>query len=220
MPTAKHWSTVASTVNTTLFPPSDEWHFACTQSSRVHQAKQEGVAACHKPCNLQWSDKLLKLVFPSMILIYLRCQRPRLFISAADSDASDRTRRTCCTRKTTSGTQGNLGSISAVSRVQSSMPPEKSSFERMSGGSFSKQRLLIEPIRGKRGQLRVIFSLNGTKLLSSLQARWVFLWGQNPSPALDKSVLTVVLSWRYWYQFTFLHSAAFGLSISPAQGHL
>ena len=34
-----------------------------------------------------------------MILIYLRCQRPRLFISAADSDASDRTRRTCCTRE-------------------------------------------------------------------------------------------------------------------------
>ena len=106
--------------------------------------------------------------------------------------------------KTTSGTQGNLGSISAVSQVQSSMLPEKSSFERMSGGSFSKQRLLIEPIRGKRGQLRVIFSLNGTKLLFSLQARWIFLWGQNPSPALDKSVLTVVISWRYWYQFTFL----------------
>ena len=122
--------------------------------------------------------------------------------------------------KTTSGTQGNLGSISAVSQVQSSMLPEKNSFERMSGGSFSKQRLLIEPIRGKRGQLRVIFSLNGTKLLSSLQAWWVFLWGQNPSPALDKSVLTVVISWRYWYQFTFLHSAAFGRSISPAQGHL
>ena len=38
--------------------------------------------------------------------------------------------------KTTSGTQGNLGSISAVSRVQSLMPPKKSSFERMSGGSF------------------------------------------------------------------------------------
>ena len=139
-----------------------------------------------------------------MILNYLGCQRPRLFISAADSDASDRTRSTCCKRETTSGTQGNLGSISAVSRVQSSMPPEKSSFERMRGGSFSKQRLIIEPIRDKRGQLRVIISLKGRKLLSSLQARWVLLWGQNPSPALDKSVLTVVIFWRYWYQFTVL----------------
>ena len=106
--------------------------------------------------------------------------------------------------KTTSGTQGNLGSISAVSRVQSSIPPEKSSFERMGGGSFSKQRLIIEPIRDKRGQLRVIISLKGRKLLSSLQARWVLLWGKNPSPALDKSVLTVVIFWRYWYQFTVL----------------
>ena len=112
--------------------------------------------------------------------------------------------------KTTSGTQGNLGSISAVSRVQSSMPPEKSSFERMRGGSFSKQRLIIEPIRDKRGQLRVIISLKGRKLLSYLQARWVLLWGQNPSPALDKSVLTVVIFWRYWYQFTVL----------PILGHL
>ena len=129
-----------------------------------------------------------------MILNYLKCQRPRLFISAADSDGSDRTRRTRCTR------ENNLW----FSRVHSSMLPEKSSFERMSGGSFSKQRLLIEPIRGKRGQLRVIFSLNGTKLLSSLQAWWVFLWGQNPSPALDKSVLTVVIFRRYWYQFTVL----------------
>ena len=73
-----------------------------------------------------------------MILIYLRCQRPRLFISAADSDASDRTRRTCCTRKTTSGTQGNLGSISAVSRVQSSMPSEKELFRKDERGLIFK----------------------------------------------------------------------------------
>ena len=34
-----------------------------------------------------------------MILNYLKCQRPRLFISAAYSDASDRTRRTRCKRE-------------------------------------------------------------------------------------------------------------------------
>ena len=104
--------------------------------------------------------------------------------------------------KTTSGTQGNLGSISAISRVQSSMPPEKSSLERMRGGLILKTEAANRAYNRQKGQLRVIFSLNGRKLLSSLQARWVLLWGQNPSPALDKSVLTVVIFWRYWYQFT------------------
>lgn len=136
-----------------------------------------------------------------MILNYLGCQRPRLFISAADSDGSDRTR---CTRENNLWYPGQ--SRLDFRRLSSPVfdASRKSSFERMSGGSFSKQRLLIEPITDKRGQPRVIFNLKGRKLLSSLQARWVLLWGQNPSPALDKSVLTVVIFWRYWYQFTVL----------------
>ena len=74
----------------------------------------------------------------------------------------------------------------------------------------------------QKGQLRVIFSLNGRKLLSSLQARWVLLWGKNPSPALDKSVLTVS---RYILEilepvYSAPILAAFGLSISPAHGDL
>ena len=101
--------------------------------------------------------------------------------------------------KTTSGTQGNLGSISAVSQVQSSMLPEKSSFERMSGGSFSNRAY-----KRQKGTAKGYIRSERDKLLSSLQARWLFLWGQNPSPALNKSVLTVVISWRYWYQFTVL----------------
>ena len=141
-----------------------------------------------------------------MILNYLRRQRPRHFTSEADSDASDRTRRTRCTSENNLWYPGQ--SRLDFRRLSSPVfdASRKSSFERMSGGSFSKQRLLIKPIRDKRGQLRVIFSLNGRKLLSSLQARgWVLLWGQNASPALDKSVLnTVVIFWRYWYQFTVL----------------
>ena len=123
--------------------------------------------------------------------------------------------------KTTSGTQGNLGSISAVSRVQSSIPPEKSSFERMGGGSFSKQRLIIEPIRDKRGQLRVILiSLKGRKLLSSLQARWVLLWAKSVSCAGQicsycRYILEILVP---VYSAPIL--AAFGLSVSPSHGDL
>ena len=189
MPTAKHWSTVASTVNTTLFPPSDEWHFACTQSSRVHQAKQEGVAACHKPCNLQWSDKTEVSISYTQSLDGLgMCAAvwSSTISSARDPGFSfpqpTPTHLTALAApaaraKTTSGTQDNLGSISAVSRVQSSMLPEKSSFERMSGGSFSKQRLLIEPIKDKRGRPNGYIQSERKKASVLFTSMVSLLWG-------------------------------------------
>ena len=140
MPTAKHWSTVASTVNTTLFPPSDEWNFAGTQSSWVHQAKQEGVAACHKPCHSQWSNKteVNSISWTQIAVPSASAKKPKQ------------------TKEKPSGAQGNLESISAFSRVQSCVRDR-----------FPKQRL-----RDKGGRIRVIFSLNGRKLLSSSTVRF------------------------------------------------
>ena len=139
-----------------------------------------------------------------MILNYLGYQRSQLFISAADSDGSDRTRRTRCTRENNLWYPGNLGSISAVSRVQSSMPPEKSSFERMSGGSFSKQRLLIKPIKDKRGRPNGYIQSEREKASVLFTSTVSFTLRAKSSPALDKSFLIVVIFWRYWYQFTVL----------------
>lgn len=92
----------------------------------------------------------------------------------------------------TSGTQSNLDLISAVSRVQSSV-----------WACFSKQ-----PPRGKRGRVRIIFSLNGRKLLSSSTVRFT-LSTETVSCgrqiySLTNLVSTVVRFCRFWYEFTVL----------------
>ena len=138
-----------------------------------------------------------------MILNYLGCQRPQLFISAAaDSDASDRTRRTRCTRENNFWYPWK--SKFDFRRLSSPVfdASRKELFRKDEWGLIFKTAAANRAYNRQKRQLRVIFSLNGRKLLSSLQARWVLLWGQNPSPALDNSVLTVVIFWRYWYQFT------------------
>ena len=157
-----------------------------------------------------------------MILNYRGCQRPRLFISAAYSDAYDRTRRTCCKRENNLWYPGQ----SRLDFRHLSSPvfdaSQKELFQKDEKGLIFKTAAANRAYNRQKGQLRVIFSLNGRKLLSSLQARWVLLWGQNPSPALDKPVLTVS---RYILEILVpVYSApilaAFGLSISPAHGDL
>ena len=158
-----------------------------------------------------------------MILNYLGYQgRPRLFISAADSDASDSTHRIRCTG------ENNLWypeqSRLDFCRVSSSVfdASQKELFRKDEWGFILKTAAANRACNRQKGQLRVIFSLNGRKLLSSLQARWVLLWRQNPSPALDKSVPTVS---RYILEilvpvYSVPNLDAFGLSISPAHGDL
>ena len=157
-----------------------------------------------------------------MILNYLKCQRLRLFISAAYSDASDRTRRTRCKRENNLWYPGQ--SRLDFYRFSSSVfdASQKELFRKDEWGFILKTAAANRACNRQKGQLRVIFSLNGRKLLSSLQARWVLLWRQNPSPALDKSVLTVS---HYILEILVpVHNApilaAFGLSISPAHGDL
>ena len=96
------------------------------------------------------------------------------------------------TNKKTSGTQSNLDSISAVSRVQSSV-----------WARFPKRRL-----RDKRGRVRIIFSLNGRKRLSSSTMRFT-LSTETVSCGRQiysrtNLVSTVVRFCRFWYEFTVL----------------
>lgn len=96
------------------------------------------------------------------------------------------------TNEKTSGTQSNLDSISAVSRVQSSV-----------WARFPKQRL-----RDKRGRVRIIFSLNGRKRLSSSTMRFT-LSTETVSCGRQiysrtNLVSTVVRFCRFWYEFTVL----------------
>ena len=137
------------------------------------------------------------------------------------SDGSDSTRRTRCTRENNLWYPGNLGSISAVSRVQSSMPPEKSSFERMRGGSFSKQRLLIEPIKDKRGRPNVYIQSEREKA-SVLFTSTVSFTLRTKSVSCARQICSFC---RYILEilvpvYGALNLAAFGLSISPAHGDL
>ena len=147
---------------------------------------------------------------------------PRLFISAAYPDASDRTRRNRCKRENNLWYPGQ----SRLDFRHLSSPAfdasRKELFRKDERGLILKTAAANRAYNRQKGQLRVIFSLNGRKLLSSLQARWVLLWGKNPSPALDKSVLTVS---RYILEilepvYSAPILAAFGLSISPAHGDL
>ena len=106
-----------------------------------------------------------------MILNYLKCQRPWLFISAADSDASDRTRRTRCKRENNLWYPGQ----SRLDFRHLSSPvfdaSRKELFRKGERGFILKTADANRAYNRQKGQLRVIFSLNGRKLLSPLQAR-------------------------------------------------
>ena len=133
------------------------------------------------------------------------------------------TRRTRCTRENNLWYPGQ--SRLDFRRVSSPVfdASQKELFRKDEWGFILKTAAANRAYNRQKGQRRVyIFSLNGRKLLSSFQARWVLLWRQNPSPALDKSVLSVS---RYILEILVpVHSApilaAFGLSISPAHGDL
>ena len=132
------------------------------------------------------------------------------------------TRRTRCTRENNLWYPGQ--SRLDFHRVSSPVfdASQKELFRKDEWGFILKTAAANRAYNRQKGQLRVIFSLNGRKLLSSLQARWVLLWRQNPPHALDKTVLTVS---RYILEILVpVHSApilaAFGLSISPVHGDL